>query len=82
MLFLRFELTADNNEDGQFLIGAELQFFDKLKDQEYLYCTFDYRKDSSHLADQTGLKEIWTEKSNNIETSFYAGDFKEFLKME
>ena len=80
--FFEFELTADNNDDGQYLIVAGLRFFDELKDQDYLYCSFDFRKDSSHLAEQTGLEIIWQDTSDHLHLRFCAGDFKAFFKNE
>ena len=79
-IYFEFELTADNNEDGLYLIAAGFRFFDELKDQDYLYCALDSRKDTSHLADQTGLKIIWQDTSDDKDLKFVAGDFKKFLK--
>ena len=79
-IYYEFELTADNNEDGQYLMVAGFRFFDKLKDHDYHYCAIADRTDTSHLADQVGLEAIWSEITDDMDLRFVAGDFKEFLK--
>lgn len=79
-IFFEFELIADNNDDGQYLIVGGFRFFDELKDQDYLYCTFDDRPDTAHLSGQTGLEIIWQDTSDDLDLKFVAGDFKAFLK--
>ena len=79
-IFFEFELIADNNDDGQYLIVAGFRFFDQLKDQDYLYCAIDGRTDTTHLADQTGLEIIWRDTSDGKDLKFVAGNFKAFLE--
>lgn len=79
-IYLSFQLTADSNDNIQYLVGALLVFFDKINEKDYLYCMIENRKDSYHLPEQLGLTEIWNNVSENDFQSFFEGDFKAFLK--
>lgn len=79
-IYLSFHLTADSNDNIQYLIGAILVFFDQIKEKDYLYCMIENRKDAYHLPEQLGLKEIWNNVSGNDFQSFFEGDFRAFLK--
>ena len=78
--FFCFKLTADSNDNMQYLIGAVLSYFKTLNEQDYVYCDFEYREDAFHLPAQLGLIEYHSTDSEKGSVYFYEGDFKNFLR--
>jgi len=84
-IFYGYNITADSNTNAFYIMGAILKFFRDATFDNYLFCTFTNRHDSSFLNERIGLKLVWEEKgkdslifTDNVNL-FYEGNIDEFL---
>jgi len=84
--FYSYQIVADNNHDLFFLINEMFNFFRKISEIDYTFCTVALDYSSYLLCEQIGLEIIWEDEpgvdKKNLEVfpRFYKGGFKSFLK--
>ena len=84
-VFYGYNITADSNTNAFYILSAILKFFRDASFNDYLFCSFTNRHDSTLLNERLGLKLVWEEKakdsiifSENM-NQFYEGNIDEFL---
>ena len=78
-VFFVFNLSADCNDNIQYLVGNMLSFFQKNDHLDYIYCGFGERQDTYHIHDQLGFEEVWRIPDGDYGLRYFEGNFKKFL---
>jgi len=78
-IFFVFSVSADCNDNIQYLIGNIISFFNKNDHLNYMYCGFFERKDAYHVHDQFGFTQVWRVPDGDYGLKYFEGDFKKFF---
>jgi transcriptional regulator with XRE-family HTH domain len=76
--FISFNLSADCNENIQYLVGRRLNFFKNLVSKDYIFARYENRNDANFISKQIGLKQVWTDGYDSMH--FSEGSLKQFLE--
>lgn len=80
-----FDITADCNENGHYIIGRIMKYFRDEQSGDYIYCALTSRYDSFELVKKMGLKIIWedttAQQAQHLKAPlrFQEGGFGKFL---
>ena len=84
-VFYIYSVYADSNDNFYYIVAALLNFFNKNKDFNYLFCGLIVRSDGIKLMTEMGLKKVWEDyqeqKENDLEAppTFIEGKLNDFL---
>ena len=69
-VFFAYSVYADCNENSYYMLSALLNFIGDHMLSKYLFSALVVRKDGIRLAEDFGLKKVWTDDKNQLPNEF------------